>query len=119
MLEKKITEAQLHQQCVLWLHNELPHLRGLWWHTPNGEFRDKKTAAKLAGMGVLPGVPDFIFINKGTIFCVELKNEKGRLTEAQKQLHLLWDEYGIEIYIVRSLSEFKRIVGEKYKLTIS
>src|SRR6187551_2110309 len=33
----------------------------LFWHTPNGEHRDPKTAAKLKAMGVLPGVPDLQF----------------------------------------------------------
>lgn len=32
-----------------------------WWHTPNGEWRDIKTAAKLKAMGVRPGVADFFF----------------------------------------------------------
>jgi hypothetical protein len=32
-----------------------------WWHTPNGELRDKRHAAKLKAMGVRPGVADFLF----------------------------------------------------------
>jgi hypothetical protein len=32
-----------------------------WWHTPNGEWRDIQTAAKLKAMGVRPGVADFFF----------------------------------------------------------
>lgn len=34
----------------------------LFFHCPNGEFRNKRTAAKLKAMGVLPGVADLIFI---------------------------------------------------------
>ena len=32
-----------------------------WWHTPNGEWRDIRTASKLQAMGVRPGVADFFF----------------------------------------------------------
>jgi hypothetical protein len=32
-----------------------------WWHTPNGELRNKRHAAKLKAMGVRPGVADFFF----------------------------------------------------------
>lgn len=34
----------------------------LFFHCPNGEHRNKRTAAKLKAMGVLPGVADLIFI---------------------------------------------------------
>jgi hypothetical protein len=34
----------------------------VYFHCPNGELRDKATAAKLKAMGVRPGVADLIFI---------------------------------------------------------
>jgi hypothetical protein len=34
----------------------------LWFHVPNGELRDKRAAAKLKAMHVLPGVADLLFI---------------------------------------------------------
>jgi hypothetical protein len=34
----------------------------VYFHCPNGELRDKRTAAKLKAMGVRPGVADLIFI---------------------------------------------------------
>jgi hypothetical protein len=36
--------------------------RVAYWHTPNGEWRDIKTGAKLKAMGVLPGVADLFFL---------------------------------------------------------
>jgi hypothetical protein len=45
----------------------------LWFHVPNGELRDKRTAAKLKAMGALPGVSDLIFICNKKILCLELK----------------------------------------------
>lgn len=59
--------------------------RGLvWWHTPNGEKRDKASAAKLKAMGVTPGVPDLILIADGKTYGLELKTASGRLSPGQR-----------------------------------
>jgi hypothetical protein len=34
----------------------------VYFHVPNGELRDKRTAAKLKAMGELPGVADLVFV---------------------------------------------------------
>jgi hypothetical protein len=34
----------------------------IYFHVPNGELRDKRAAAKLKAMGVLPGVADLVFV---------------------------------------------------------
>jgi len=55
----------------------------LWWHTPNGEKRDKSIAAKLWRMGVRPGVADFAFVIDGKTHFLEIKEGKGRMSDAQ------------------------------------
>ena len=55
----------------------------LWWHTPNGGRRDVVEAVNLKRMGTLPGVPDLLFLNNGTLFSVELKAPGGMLSPAQ------------------------------------
>lgn len=51
-----------------------------FWHTPNGELRDKRTAAKLKAMGTMAGVPDLVLISPtGMFYGLELK-AKGRPT---------------------------------------
>jgi hypothetical protein len=57
-----------------------------YWHTPNGELRDKRHAAKLKAMGTLPGVSDlfFVFPNAAPLLCLELKARGRGLTGAQK-----------------------------------
>lgn len=47
--------------------------RVAYWHTPNGEWRDIKTAAKLKAMGVLPGVADFFFLWKIPVSVVAME----------------------------------------------
>ena len=55
-----------------------------WWHTPNGELRDKRTAAKLKGMGVLRGVPDIIvLLPNGQAGFIELKKADGTSSDDQ------------------------------------
>ena len=54
----------------------------VYFHIPNGEWRDKRTAAKLKAMGELPGVLDLQFIwndDRGAlrVLFLELK-AKGR-----------------------------------------
>ena len=34
----------------------------VYFHVPNGELRDKASAAKLKAMGTLPGVSDLVFV---------------------------------------------------------
>lgn len=78
-------ERALHIAVATFLRLAMPD--GIpWWHTPNGEHRDVRTAAKLKAFGTRPGVPDLAFIMPlGKAAFIELKAGKGRLTEAQKQ----------------------------------
>jgi VRR-NUC domain len=59
----------------------------LYWHTPNGELRDKRAAAKLKAMGVLPGVSDLVFVwtenERLKILFLELKAPRRTLSEDQ------------------------------------
>jgi hypothetical protein len=58
----------------------------IFWHTPNGEERDKRVAAKLKSMGVLPGVADlqFIFPCAAPNLFLELKARGRGLTDDQQ-----------------------------------
>lgn len=57
-----------------------------WWHTPNGEQRDKATAGKLKGMGVTAGVPDFcLILPNGQATFIELKRLTGDLSKEQDE----------------------------------
>lgn len=77
-------EAALQIAVVQFLRFAMPE--GLpWWHTPNGEHRDPRTAAKLKAFGTRPGVPDLLFLMPtGKLAMIELKAGAGRLTDHQK-----------------------------------
>lgn len=56
----KIKESQLHIQILHLLRLDFAEDDLLVFHCPNGGVRDKREAAKLKAMGVLPGVADLI-----------------------------------------------------------
>lgn len=77
-------EQALHFSVAAYLRHALPP-DVVAWHTPNGEQRDKRTAAKLKGMLVLAGVPDFtILLPNGQASFIELKAGANGLSPAQQ-----------------------------------
>lgn len=51
---------------------------------PNGGFRRPVEAAIMKSTGVTPGVPDLVAVKSGRAYFLELKTEKGRLSDAQR-----------------------------------
>jgi hypothetical protein len=52
--------------------------RDMWWSAlPFGEFRAKRTAAKLKAAGVRPGAPDLAFLFDGRFYGLEVKVRGG------------------------------------------
>ena len=56
-----------------------------WFHVPNGEKRDKATAARLKRMGVKPGISDFLLIapEGARLHALELKRQGKKPTDEQ------------------------------------
>ena len=78
-----------------------PELK-LLHHIPNGGYRNKITAARLKCEGVKPGVPDlFLPVARGKFhgLYIEMKAEKGRLTDNQKHWieKLRQNNYAVEV----------------------
>lgn len=55
----------------------------MFWHTPNGGYRNKAEASRFKAMGVRAGVSDLILFHRGKLYCLEIKAQGGRATEAQ------------------------------------
>jgi len=57
----------------------------VWYAVPNGEYRSKRTGARLKAMGVRPGVADIaIILPGGKSAFMELKSPTGRLSPDQR-----------------------------------
>lgn len=81
----RVPEDVLHKGIAKLLEAAAPRTV-LWWHTPNGEKRDRVTAAILKGMGVKPGIPDLLLYDTltGHLHAIEVKAKDGYLTAEQK-----------------------------------
>lgn len=81
-----------------------PWLRHFYFHVPNESASSDVMRIKLSAMGVLPGVPDFLFI-KPFFFAIELKMPKGVLSAKQQKLIELWRQSGVPVAVCRSADE--------------
>lgn len=83
----------------------------LAFHVPNGEKRDRRTAARLQAMGVRPGVSDFLVIVAGRLHCIELKNENGRLSAEQRVFLADAETAGCHAHVARTMDELSGILN--------
>jgi hypothetical protein len=84
------------------------NLKPKWdfWHTPNGEHRDPRTAAKFKAMGVKPGIPDLLLLSPtDRLHCLEIKAHAGRLSEEQETFRQDRLAAGTPYVIARSIDE--------------
>lgn len=82
MTRRRNPETAIH--CAVVQHLQARGESGvLWWHTPNGGFRNKPEAALLKAMGVKAGVPDLMLFNAGRLYCLEIKAQGGRASPEQ------------------------------------
>lgn len=77
----------------------------LAFHVPNGEKRDRRTAARLQAMGVRPGVSDFEVIVSGRAHFIELKVGTGRLSAEQRVFLADAETAGCFTHVVHSMDE--------------
>ena len=55
------------------------------------------------------GLPDIILIKDGFAVGLEVKTDKGKQSENQKQIEKEWKEAGAEYWVVRSIDEVKNL----------
>ena len=110
----EFSEDNLTYRCYTWFNNSFPQHRGRLFHVPNGGQRSVSEGNRLKAMGVIAGVPDFIFISGvGGIVGIELKVGKNVLSPQQIALHASWGKIGVKVYVVRDdIEEFKKIILE-------
>src|SRR5262245_22745450 len=120
-VEQRIKEIHLHIQLVAILrHCVRPDV--LWRHVPNGEHRDKRTAAKLKAMGVLAGAADLEFHwqevdNSGhkcrRVLHLELKRGNASLSESQVAYALAVRLLGDDYHVASTVDTAIQILGER------
>lgn len=104
-------EDRIHASVVEYLRLALPYCKV--WHTPNGELRDKRTAAKLKWLGVLPGVPDILILAPGgVLYQIEVKAPGGALSASQKAWRDWCDASLAPFAVVHSIDEARDAIAE-------
>lgn len=132
----KHEEDKLQIACKAWFDNafcdvylamklrvpweDVKNIKKLMHHSPNeGELPGgEREGAKRKAMGVRAGFPDFILLMAGrgySYMAIELKTEKGRQSESQKEFQKAVEWSGGKYVIVRSLEEFKKLIFDYFE----
>lgn len=102
------SEHLIQVSCINWFKREYP--KYLIFSIPNGEFRHKTVALRLKAEGLLSGIPDLCVITNDKLFWIEMKAEKGRLSNSQKEVQKKMQELNQEVYTCFSFEEFKDLL---------
>lgn len=93
-------------QCALIRHLRARLMPGVYFNSlPFGEYRTKATAARLAAMGVRPGMADLIFLKDSHAICLELKVKPNKQSEAQIQFQADWEAAGGHYFLAFTMDE--------------
>ena len=114
-------EARIQADCVLWLWNNLPQTRHLYFCVNNENARsgfETKRQQLVSGsyrksIGIVAGVSDTILMipnDRYHALCIEFKTEIGRQSDVQKSWQRIVESKGYRYVIIRSLEEFKEEV---------
>jgi hypothetical protein len=113
----KHEESKIQQQCVQWFRYSFP--KKLIFAIPNGvliggnQLQRIKRWNILKAEGATSGVPDLLICFPSGQYhglFVEMKTEKGKLSEAQKTIHSQLINSGYCVKICRSLDDFIQTV---------
>lgn len=85
----------------------------VYFHPANGEYRPKRTAARLKRMGVIRGVPDFVVIlPTGRAAFLELKREGGSIGTDQRAFRKAVEACGCEFAVARTPEQATEILTQ-------
>ena len=110
MQNRDNTEARIQQECYMWFHNTYPALRGLLCYNLNNS-KNKIDGSINKSLGLQPGRSDMVLYIKGKAIMLEFKTPTGVQSKKQKEWEMVIKREGFEYHIIRSLEEFKYIVG--------
>jgi len=120
---KQYLEDNLLMNCVFWFKYQYPEPKYLIHHSPQEGKRNRITnkygktyspeAVRLKKKGTRAGFPDLCVISANHIFFVEMKSEKGKLSENQKEVIAIIDKLGFKTYVVNSLELFMKVCSQE------
>jgi hypothetical protein len=108
---KPSAEKTLHYLCQQWLVQSGMWDRLLIFHVPNERRGGVGAGVHFKRLGVRPGVADYLVFSDNRDVAIELKDEDGKQSEAQKEFQRQWVTANRRYFIVRTLRAFQEIVG--------
>ena len=104
------SELRIQQECYIWLNNEYPYLRGLFFKITN-ENKNRISGAIGKATGVVPGVADTcLLVPFKNAHFIEFKTPKGKQSLNQK----LWEKtikaIDYNYSIIRTVEEFQTLI---------
>jgi Holliday junction resolvase len=97
----KRSESELQRALVQVLANA----GWLVMHIPNQATRGRQRWA-----GLMPGAPDLVAVRRGRVVFLEVKTEKGKVSERQAEVHDLLRFHGMEVRVVRGVDDIVDLV---------
>lgn len=85
-------------------------------HVGNGGYRKPVEAAIMKSLGVTAGVPDILLWHDGKSFALEIKAERGRLSEHQTEMLSRLDRAGVSIAVCHGLDASIKCLEEWHLL---
>lgn len=106
-IEHMRPEAQIQKEIVTWFRERYP--RYILGSIPNEATHGGKG---YNAAGICLGAPDLFICIPDKILWIEVKSEKGRLSDNQKIFQSKCTSLSIPYFVIRSLEEFKDILRE-------
>lgn len=107
----KHRESKLQQACIKWFRLQYPG--HIMFAIPNGGKRGIVTASIMKAEGVLAGIPDLFLATRNKFsngLFIEMKTEKGKLSESQISISSKLIGHGYSVVTARSFDSFKQEV---------
>lgn len=119
-MKRKNAESSTQIACVKWFRMQFPEYGNLLFSIPNGGKRNVVTAMILKAEGALAGVPDLFLsipkLDSNLVWThglyIEMKTDKGKQSEAQKDFMLRVRVHGYQYEVVRSIDEFIKVTKD-------
>ena len=119
-MKRKNVESSTQIACVKWFRMQFPEYGNLLFSIPNGGKRNVITAMILKAEGALAGVPDLFLslpkLDSNMVWThglyIEMKTEKGKQSEAQKDFMLRVRVHGYQYEVVRSVDDFIKVIKD-------
>jgi len=100
--ERSLSELQIQAGAWKKIWKDIPELRRCFYHIPNESTYNN---GQQKSSGVIAGIQDMHFLCRSVLYLIELKDDKGRLSRAQKVVHSMHHRQGFNTWVFRTVED--------------